>query len=278
MAWTSDCSNSFFNWKNPNQLEYFMRESTRDFAGLKIYHSNWIWQKNAVMRTRQYFLTPPPPLPLVIIMRRPLMRLQITPLAERCSTKLALIRSLPCVRPFVIPYLCLPREGLPTQPANKRLIPCVHNRVHLQVVWRSKLLSTQMARILFYSRVGALVLGEVLLAEERLAALLALIRPWSNLVRFLVCFEGVLGGEVLATQLANVGSDASVCVDVLVQEVARAVDKIFIWLPEQPLLLLHLIYIHIFKHLHLQMHIPSKAKPYLYLFPQISHVQALFCG
>lgn len=68
-----------------------------------------------------------------------------------------------------------------------------------------------------------LVLRQILLAEEALPALQALKRPGAHLVRLLVRLERVLRREVLPAQLAHVRPHASMRIDMLVQQIPRAV-------------------------------------------------------
>lgn len=161
--------------------------------------------------------------PFVIVVRGPLVRLQVGPLTERRAAHLALERPLAGVRALVVPDLRLACELLAALAAHERLDARVDDRVHLQIVHRAELLAAQVARELLEAAVRALVLRQVLVAEERLRTLAAAERTRSHLVRLLVRLERVLAGEVLAAQVADVRAQAQVRVHVLVQQVLAAV-------------------------------------------------------
>ena len=117
----------------------------------------------------------------------------------------------------MVPNLRLPGERLAADAADVRLVPGVHDGVHLEVVRVPEGLAAEVAHVLLDAGVRALVLRQVLLRQERLGAVRALERPRPHLVRLLVRLVCVLAGEVLAAHLAHVRPQACVRVDVLFQ-------------------------------------------------------------
>lgn len=93
----------------------------------------------------------------------------------------------------------------------------MHDRMHLQIVRRSELLTAQMTTVLLHTGMRPLVLRQILLAEERLAAFTAFKRSWSHLMRLLVRLERVFAREILTAHLAYVRPHTQVGVDVLLE-------------------------------------------------------------
>lgn len=82
-----------------------------------------------------------------------------------------------------------------------------------------------MATVVFDARMGAFVLHQILLAEERLRTLRAIEWSWTHLVRSFVRFKSVFRSKVLAALLTDVGSGACMGVNMLFQKVAAAVPE-----------------------------------------------------
>lgn len=84
-------------------------------------------------------------------------------------------------------------------------------------------LTAKMARVIFDTRVGPLVLCQILLTQERFIALRTLEGSRSHFVRLLMRLERVFRSERLSAHLANVRPNSGVRIDVFVQEILRTI-------------------------------------------------------
>lgn len=117
-----------------------------------------------------------------------------------------------------------------------------------------------MAHVFLDTVVGPFVLVEILLAQERFAALAALERSGSDLVSFGVGFVRVFRGEIFAAVFANVGSHTRMSVDVFFQKILRAEKE------------------RNENEVKARGRIDNNFRNHLYLFPQVSQGHDFTCG
>lgn len=108
-------------------------------------------------------------------------------------------------------------ESFATSAAHERLVAGVNDFVDVQIVWRSKLLVTHLAFVLFDAGVCAFVLHQILIAEERFVAFAALEWPLAVVVDLHVSGQRVFGCEIFHTMRTFVWPIAGVHVHVLVE-------------------------------------------------------------